>query len=113
MSRTTTGAPAASRAVEAGHRDLRLFVFARDQTRVRRPLDVIVAAVSIGLLVPLAWWFQPARVFERSLSAAVTSSPAWLHNLWVVAYDVLALLAAGVAAAILARRRWPLLAQCA
>ena len=43
---------------------------------------------------------------------AVTSSPAWLHDLWVVAYDVVALLAVAAMLATIVRHRWPLLLQC-
>jgi glycosyltransferase 2 family protein len=63
-------------------------------------------------LAALAWWAQPTLGFELSLVDAVTSSPAWLHDLWVVAYDVVALLAVAAILATIVRHRWPLLLQC-
>ena len=39
-------------------------------------------------------------------------SPGWLHNLWVLAYDVVPLVAVGALIATVIRRRWPLLVQC-
>ena len=92
--------------------DTRLFASARDEQRLRRPLDGITAVVAALALATLAWWAQPTLGFERALVEAVTSSPAWLHDLWVIAYDVVALLAAVAILATIVRHRWPLLLQC-
>ncbi len=92
--------------------DTRLFASARDEQRLRRPLDGITAIVAALALATLAWWAQPTLGFERALVEAVTSSPAWLHDLWVIAYDVVALLAAVAILATIVRHRWPLLLQC-
>ena len=92
--------------------DTRLFASARDEQRLRRPLDAVTAACAGALLALLAWWAQPTLGFERSLVEAVTSSPAWLHDLWVIAYDVVALLAVAAVIATIVRHRWPLLLQC-
>jgi uncharacterized membrane protein YbhN (UPF0104 family) len=66
----------------------------------------------VVLLALFAVWAQPTRPFESSLIDAVTSSPDWLNTLWVLAYDVLPLVAAGAVIATVIRRRWPLLIQC-
>jgi uncharacterized membrane protein YbhN (UPF0104 family) len=93
--------------------EARLFASSRDEQRLRRPLDAVIAAAAVALLVLGATLLQPTRAFERSLAGALSGSPAWLHNVWVVAYDVLALLAALALIATVVRRRWPLLLQCA
>ena len=54
--------------------DTRLFASARDEQRLRRPLDAVTAACAGALLALLAWWAQPTLGFERSLVEAVTSS---------------------------------------
>lgn len=46
------------------------------------------------------------------MTDAVTSSPGWLHNLWVVAYELVVVSAVVALLATVVRRRWPLLAQC-
>ncbi len=104
--------PALPAARHAAHRPPRLFASARDEQRLRRPLDAIAAVVSLGLLILFAEWAQPARPFEQSLTDAVTGWPGWLSNLWVVAYDLLPLIAVCAVLATVIRRRWPLLIQC-
>jgi glycosyltransferase 2 family protein len=100
------------RAPRRGVRPPRLFASAAGEERLRRPLDAVTAVVGVVLLAGFAAWAQPTRPFERSLIDAVTSSPGWLSTLWVLAYDVLPLAAAGAVIATLIRRRWPLLIQC-
>jgi uncharacterized membrane protein YbhN (UPF0104 family) len=90
----------------------RLFASAAGEQRLRRPLDAVTAAVGVALLAVFAAWAQPTRPFELSLIDAVTSFPGWLSNLWVLAYDMLPLVAAGALIATVIRRRWPLLIQC-
>jgi uncharacterized membrane protein YbhN (UPF0104 family) len=99
------------RAPRRGVRQPRLFASAAGEQRMRRPLDAVTAAVGVVLLAVFAGWAQPTRPFERSLIDAVTSFPGWLSNLWVLAYDVLPLVAAGALLATVIRRRWPLLIQ--
>ena len=94
-------------------RDPRLFASDRNEQRQRRPLDAITAGFGIALLAVFATWALPTRPFETSLIDAATSSPGWLSNLWVVAYDVLPLVAIAAVSATVIRRRWPLLLQCA
>src|SRR5262245_56218836 len=89
--------------------DTRLFASARDEQRLRRPIDGITAGVTAVALWAMTWWAQPTRGFERALTDAVTSSPGWLHNLWVVTYDIVTLMAAVALVAIIVRHRWPLL----
>jgi glycosyltransferase 2 family protein len=100
------------RAPHLGVRHPRLFASAPGEQLLRRPLDAVTAAVAVALLAVFAAWAQPMRSFESSLIDAVTSSPDWLNTLWVLAYDVLPLVAAGAVIATVIRRRWPLLIQC-
>jgi uncharacterized membrane protein YbhN (UPF0104 family) len=92
--------------------EARLFASARVEQRLRRPLDAVIGVWAGLVLAMLAWWAQPTLGFERSLVDAVTSSPVWLHDLWVVAYDVVALLAVAAIVATIVQHRWPLLLQC-
>jgi glycosyltransferase 2 family protein len=92
--------------------EARLFASARDEQRLRRPLDAVIAVAATGLLALATWLLQPTRPFERSLASALGNSPGWLHNLWVVGYDLVAVLAAAALAATVVRRRWPLFLQC-
>jgi glycosyltransferase 2 family protein len=92
--------------------EARLFASARDEQRLRRPLDAVIAVAAIGLLALATWLLQPTRAFERSLADALSGSPVLLHNLWVVGYDVLTLLAALAVVATVVRRRWALFLQC-
>jgi general stress protein CsbA len=92
--------------------EARLFASARDEQRLRRPLDAVIAVAAIGLLALAAWLLQPTRAFERSLADALSGSPVLLHNLWVACYDVLTLLAALAVVATVVRRRWALCLQC-
>ncbi len=101
------------RAPRRGARHPRLFASAPGEQRLRRPLDAVTAALAVALLALFAAWAQPTRPFEVSLTDAVTSSPDWLNTLWVLAYDVLPLVAAGALIATVIRRRWPLLIQSA
>jgi uncharacterized membrane protein YbhN (UPF0104 family) len=100
------------RAPHRGVRHPRLFASAPGEQRMRRPLDAVTAVVAVALLAAFAAWAQPTRPFESSLTDAVISSPGWLNTLWVLAYDVLPLVAAGALMATVIRRRWPLLIQC-
>lgn len=93
--------------------EARFFASARDEQRLRRPLDAVIAVGATALLALSASLLQPTRSFERSLATALAGSPAWLHNVWVVAYDMLTLLAVLALGATLVRRRWPLFLQCA
>ena len=97
---------------QAGGHHVGLFASARDEPRLRRPLDAITLAGGLGLLAVFAVWAQPTRSFERSLTDAVTTWPGWLSNVWVIAYDILSLVAVGCVAATAVRRRWPLVVQC-
>jgi glycosyltransferase 2 family protein len=92
--------------------EARLFASARDEQRLRRPLDAVIAVAATGLLAVATWLLQPTRPFERSLASALGNSPGWLHNLWVLGYDLVAVLATAALAATVVRRRWPLFLQC-
>jgi uncharacterized membrane protein YbhN (UPF0104 family) len=93
-------------------REVRLFASARQEPRSRRFIDAVAVVVALALLIVLAWWAQPTRDFEQALIEATAASPSWLHNVWVVMYDLVVLLAVVVLVAAAVRSRWPLLLLC-
>ena len=79
-----------------------------DEPRSRRASDVLLLAVATLGLGLVSVTTDPPAGFERALLSLVASLPSGLDGLWQLFVDGFTLVAVGVLAATLVRRRWAL-----
>lgn len=92
---------------------LKLFATPANEPRARRASDALqLAGAAVGLAL-LGWTALPPAGFLRAVDTFLLSWPTFLHGLWQVALDLLALAAVAVAAASMVRRRWSLVRDLA
>lgn len=84
----------------------RLFATRVEEPRARRATDVIGLVGSVFGLALLSLFVFPASGFERAIVAFVDHVPGGLDGAWQLAIDVLAVWAAVLVVASLARRRF-------